>query len=226
MNFSQHRLSLLGSLRGFTLVELLVAAATAGIIVAALGFGLVTLMGIDRRSQVDASRQMDIGRAISFISNDIRESEFIGLPDSGYTVSGTCPGTTVLYLRNDRDAANANGVYYFRDISSCGSSVWVKPGLIMRTSRTTPIGDPPQNITALMGSEIMDALQAPFPSDQYSSLTAFQSSFCPAGAGTFTGTGGFYACIVNARTVRIYLSSRGVNNNVIEQSVTASARGR
>lgn len=224
--------NLKGRLGGFTLTELLVGAAAAGVVVAGLGYGLVSLLGQDQRSQGDGERRIEIDRALSYISKDVREAFSVSQP-TGYTINNTGSGgcavnTPVLHIRSRDTAVPASGtttpgilntIYYLQDLSGCPDGTWLKPAVIMRSSRNTagtyfPPNPPTTLGTASGTNELMDAVQA--PSGGFT---------CPSG--TQTGTNGFYACIEDSRSVTIHIFGRGSKGVTMPvQSTRVAVRGR
>ncbi len=57
---------------GFTLVELLVAAAITSLVVSVAGFGVIAATRANNRTEAIAARRHDLSRAFDFISNEIR----------------------------------------------------------------------------------------------------------------------------------------------------------
>ncbi len=57
---------------GFTLVELLVAASITTIVVAAAGFGLVTIAKANQKGRTETERRVTLNRAQDFISDEVR----------------------------------------------------------------------------------------------------------------------------------------------------------
>jgi|GEM_PF-3341007 len=64
--------SLPDALKGFTLVELLVATMMTGLVVSLAGFGVVTATQANQRTEAIAARRYDLSRAFDFITNEIR----------------------------------------------------------------------------------------------------------------------------------------------------------
>ncbi|AFY62693.1 type II secretion system protein J [Synechococcus sp. PCC 6312] len=199
--------------KGFTLTELLVGAALAGVVIAFLGYGLVALLGQDRNTQSNGERSVEIDRALGYLSGDIRETKSISLP-TGYTISGSgCEiRTPVLYLKNPD---NSNTIYYIRDISACTGSEWYKPNVLHRVGPpgTSP-ADPPTSFSSSLGNVLLDGLQDP--------IGGFSCT-----TGTQTGTKGFYACIESPRSVTVHIFGRGSKGETMPvQSTRVAVRGR
>ncbi len=211
---------------GFTLPELLVGVATASIVVAGLGYGLVTILGFDRQTQSDGERRVEIDRALGFISKDIREAFSVSLP-TGYTISNTGPGgcavnTPILHIQSrDSNAPGGilNTIYFLQDLSGCPDGTWLKPGVIMRISRNSAGTFFPANPPAVLGTTsgtnpLMDAVQEP--------TGGFSCS-----SGTQAGTKGVYVCIENPRSATIHIFGRGSGGaTMAEQFTRIAVRGR
>jgi prepilin-type N-terminal cleavage/methylation domain-containing protein len=59
---------------GFTLTELMVTLVMSGIVVLATGAGLVNLNSLNRKTEISSERQVELNRALNYLSNDVRES--------------------------------------------------------------------------------------------------------------------------------------------------------
>lgn len=57
---------------GFTLVELLIAMTLTVVVVGLTGFGLVVLMSKNSKAQSESERQVNLNRALDFISDEVR----------------------------------------------------------------------------------------------------------------------------------------------------------
>lgn len=188
---------------GFTLIELLVAAAISMIVISVAGFGLVTIMGANQKAEAETERRTNLNRALDFIADDARMANNISLASS-YTISSPEPScdlttiaTPVLKLTIGTGGSANNIVYYLNNINGCSSSTWIKPGVIKRVQNVSST-----TIAGSSGSELVDALVAP-------------TTALPACATTLQGTGGFYACIENSRTVTLYLYGKDVNGKAL-----------
>jgi len=73
----KQKISAVSKISGFTLLELLVAAAIAGIIVSSLLAFLVSILNTDRREQARTQTQEEIQAALDFIADDLKEAVYI-----------------------------------------------------------------------------------------------------------------------------------------------------
>ncbi len=73
----KQKISAVSKISGFTLLELLVAAAIAGIIVSSLLAFLVSILNTDRREQARTQTQEEIQAALDFIADDLKEAIYI-----------------------------------------------------------------------------------------------------------------------------------------------------
>lgn len=183
---------------GFTLIELLVAAAITMILVSTTGFGLVTIMGANRKAEAETESRMNLNRALDYMAEDVRMANSVSSASS-YTVSSPEPScdskTTATPVLRLTGGPTSDIVYYLNDIKDCSSSTWIKPGVIKRVPNVSST-----TIAGSSGSELVDALIAP-------------TTTLPSCATTLQGTGGFYACIENSRTVTLYLYGKNADSN-------------
>lgn len=77
------------SVRGFTLLELLVTTAIAGGIVSGLLFIVVQLMGVDQRESAQSETQREMQLALNYISTEMRDAVYVY---TGRTLAAT-PGS-------------------------------------------------------------------------------------------------------------------------------------
>jgi len=86
---------------GFTLTELLVAISLSSIVVSGAGFGLVTIMEANAKTEKEVQRRTDLNRALDYITEDIRMASQTSStkPSWGWdSLSGTSP-IAKLYLQ-------------------------------------------------------------------------------------------------------------------------------
>lgn len=101
--------------KGFTLVELLTASIITTLVLSLIGFGVMTAMRANQRTEAVAARRYDLSRAFDFMSNEIRMAHRINqtngvvasdsstletvVTNSGLNLSDLgAYGTLVLYL--------------------------------------------------------------------------------------------------------------------------------
>lgn len=63
--------------KGFTLLELLIAIAISGIIIAGLLYVAVEMLRLDRNEMVQSQTQQDIRRAMDYVSQELQEAVFV-----------------------------------------------------------------------------------------------------------------------------------------------------
>lgn len=190
---------------GFTLIELLVAMAITSIVVSITGFGLVTIMERNGKTESETARRVELNRALDFIADDIKMANKVEAASS-YTISPASPlcavPTPVLHLTIPDSPTNNEIVYYFNNISGCTGnttatkSVWLKPAFIKRVQNATT------TISGNNGSELVDAI-----------TNVDITPSCPTDLPTISPTPvsgkvkGFYACTnsSNPRVVELHL---------------------
>jgi prepilin-type N-terminal cleavage/methylation domain-containing protein len=120
--------------QGFTLVELLVAAALITIVVSITGVGIVAMLNKNVTADSEIERRTNLNRALDYIANEVRMSSNV----SGTTTSSLPTGATgVLRLTIPSDSTYPNREYYLRPIySTCTgnttTSLWTSPNIICR----------------------------------------------------------------------------------------------
>lgn len=120
---------------GFTLVELLLAAAITTFVVSAAGFGLVTITEKNKKSQAETERRVELNRALDFISDEVRQAKKIAKVAStgdAASLSIVAPDfndsgkTPVLTL--EVPGVSQRVIYYI----ASSSSPWLGPKVIYR----------------------------------------------------------------------------------------------
>ncbi|MGH2413537.1 MAG: PulJ/GspJ family protein [Microcystaceae cyanobacterium] len=184
--------------KGFTLVELLIAAVISSFVIGAAGFGLVTMMQSNQTSDAKTQRRVELSRALDYIAEDIKMAKRVAAASS-YTISSPSPSgavaTPVLELTiPDATGTDTKVVYYLNNINNA-SGVWLKPAVIKRVDNVTGT-----TIAGSTGNELVDAI--------------ITTGTAPSCSGTLAGTGGFYACIAaDNRTVDLYLYGKLANSS-------------
>lgn len=197
--------------RGFTLTELLVAAAIGGIVVAMSGWAMVAILQNNRRVQEQAMTRMNLSRALDFISDDIR---------SALRISTTAPSDwaipsqdykLVLFLEKPEDnleeqedgtlASTTRVAYYTRPKTS--TVVWRGPMILYRQK----MGDPTPNA-------LIDGIADTSPNC---------TNRLPGAIDSGTNKGGFRVFVQHERNVQLCIASLVESTGVVYQAETLAA---
>lgn len=232
--------------KGFTLIEVLVAAAIMSIVVALAGTAFVGILKQNRTAEFESERRTNLNRALDYIANEVRMATSVttiaaGVPIGTFPAITMTSGTGVLRLRIPVPNPESGSVYnprsytvvYYRSNSLTG---WESPNSIWRYSNVpnpvpirtaAPLVTPTPNVVATV------------PSASPTSAATFDHNFlvdgirapatlpvCPTGS-TLTGDGGFYACIyTSGKQVDLYLYGKlsNTSNKTIEVKTTVFTR--
>lgn len=180
--------------KGFTLVEVLMAAAIMSIVVTLAGTAFVGLLQQNQKAKAESDRRTNLNRALDYIANDIRMANKIE-STTGLTLPSGATGVLKLTIPNP--VATPYHVIYYISNSLTG---WESPRSIMRfqanNTTTTTVPDPTPNNLLVDGIET-------------------QSFSCPSGTKSpSTGNHGFYACISGTKTAELYLYGKIKNDNI------------
>lgn len=119
---------------GFTLIELLAAVSLTTVVVGAAGFGVVTIMNANAKSESKTQRRVELNRALDYIAGEVRQAEAINKvsppASSEFSASTIVSGTdqTVLVL----DLPKLNDPIVYRVAQPRSSVVWQGPRVIYR----------------------------------------------------------------------------------------------
>lgn len=98
--------------RGFTLLELLVAILISSVIISTLLAFTVNIMETDRREQAKVETQSDIQAALNYISNDLQEAVYIYNADSlAYNSTETSPAGVAPGIKDQLPQASDNVIF-------------------------------------------------------------------------------------------------------------------
>ncbi|QYX29829.1 PulJ/GspJ family protein [Sphaerospermopsis torques-reginae] len=186
--------------KGFTLIEILVAAAIMSIVVTLAGTAFVALLQQNQKAKAESDRRTNLNRALDYIANDIRMAKTIE-STTGLTLPSGATGVLKLTIPNpDPAVSTPYHVIYYISNSLTG---WESPRSIMRfqasNDTTTTVPDPTTD------NLLVDGIEAP-------------SSFsCPSG--TQSGGNGFYACISSTapsanKSAEVFLYGKIKSNNI------------
>jgi prepilin-type N-terminal cleavage/methylation domain-containing protein len=183
--------------RGFTLMELMVAATLTTAVISAAGYGVASMISTSTASTSRSERRAELSRSNDFIATEIREGSGIvkntstfTLPSASVTAfeasySTKVTGTITKVLMVKPSATSTTPIIYFAATPSTGS--WKGPRAIYRwgpafnsTGGYSDEGTP----SSWVSEAVVDQIQA-------ASGTA---PSCPTGS-TANGDSGFYICV-------------------------------
>jgi type II secretory pathway pseudopilin PulG len=106
------------SQHGFTLVELLLASVMSIFVVGSAGYGLVAILGANSTTEAKTQRQVELNRALEFISEDVKMSNKV---ESSGGLKLTIP-------------PSATNITYSTASSSSVGSIWIKNYVVKKDS--------------------------------------------------------------------------------------------
>jgi type II secretory pathway pseudopilin PulG len=216
-------------LTGFTLVELLIAAALTALIAATTILSLVNILQINQQAESETLRRQDLNRSLEFISDEVRRATQID-PDATTGVTDAAPDFTlpvgaeaILSLRIP--GIEKPVIYYVQN----SVSPWLAPRLIYRWG--PPLnqnGNYPSSSTpsSWQSQVLVDLLTDSLPDPNNICQTGWSAN--PA----VENRDGFYTCVSpGGRSVELHLRARlastyGGSPSVYEVSSNASTRSR
>lgn len=203
---------------GYTLMELLIGAAIATVVIGAAGFGLVQIMRTSQKGGAETERRTEIARAYTFIADEIRRARLVE-DDTNISTDATNFTSTdkevVLVLKipvpdidvnkdgtvdandnRDRDGVDnneANVIYY---VSNPATSAWKGPKVLYRWG--SPMGSDGEYTTGTWSGEpLIDELDA--------------TTITPSCESNWTASvaPGFAACIdPNNKTAQLFINGK------------------
>ncbi|BAC09885.1 PulJ/GspJ family protein [Thermosynechococcus vestitus] len=197
--------------RGFTLTELLVAAAVGGIVVAMSGWAMVAILQNNRRVEQQAITRMNLSRALDFISDDIRSAIRISttappdwkIPSGGYQLVMFVekPADNLEEQENGQLATTTRVAYYTRPKTS--SVVWRGPRILYRQK----VGDSTPNA-------LIDGIANSSPTC---------TNNLPGAIDSGTEKGGFRVFVQHNRNVKLCIAALVESTGVVYQAETVAA---
>ncbi|MBC5795523.1 prepilin-type N-terminal cleavage/methylation domain-containing protein [Sphaerospermopsis sp. LEGE 00249] len=180
--------------KGFTLIEILVAAVIMSMVVTLAGTAFVALLQQNQKAKAESDRRTNLNRALDYMANEIRMANRIA------ATSSTMPSnaTGVIRLTIPSDSTNPNREYYIRTSdsnASCNSSssLWECPYSIYRRLIDS---------TGTIDNLLVDGMQAPTSG----APTCPTPTPAPTPPHQLVGSNGFYACIYSGgKKVDLYL---------------------
>ncbi|URR34713.1 prepilin-type N-terminal cleavage/methylation domain-containing protein [Thermosynechococcus sp. HN-54] len=197
--------------RGFTLTELLVAAAVGSIVVAMSGWAMVAILQNNRRVEEQAMTRMNLSRALDFISDDIRSAIRISttapsdwtIPSGGYQLVMFIekPADNLEEQDNGTLASTTRVAYYTRPKTS--GVVWRGPMILYRQK----IGDSTPNA-------LIDGIASTSPTCTNNLAGAADSG---------TNKGGFRVFVQHNRNVKLCIAGLVESTGTVYQAETLAA---
>lgn len=206
------------SIRGLSLIEVLVATFISGIVLTVATSGMINLVTNNQEIESKSTRSISLDRALSYIEDDIKGSVSLTKVKNG---TGFCSSSSVdsecLVLNypdnftiNTKCKVHSNStrqIYYgLEDISNKSSSIWLKPGVL---KRKTICGDKAGNWMTVVDGLKSSKEEAINPICNQNDITWTGSSIVHGDIGS--NKGGFRFCLENnpateeSRLVRIFL---------------------
>ncbi|WP_413175654.1 type II secretion system protein J [Anabaena azotica] len=191
--------------QGFTLIEVIVAAAIMSVVVALAGTAFVGILQQNRKAEFESQRRTNLNRALDYIANEVRMARTIHVatpsPTPTTIPSTTIPsGTGVLRLTIPYTIGNITRTYTVVYYTSTSSNGWKNPSSINRYSNV-PI---PVPVTPTPTPATVTSVPSPSPNDSYFLVDGIKAPStlptCSSG-GTRSGGNGFYACIYPDPTI-------------------------
>jgi prepilin-type N-terminal cleavage/methylation domain-containing protein len=205
---------------GFTLLELTVAVALSGGIVAAAAGGMVALMARDRQGTIDRHHRAELHRAQEFISQEIRMAQQVSpCPEraaAGYRPTAQVKQPRPWLVLHMPASMGLPGpiVYYAAQALPQRRSVWQGPLLLYRWGPTLKL-DGDYSDSAYANEMVLDRLALSVP-----------AVACPASHSQFGGGGGLSLCMdPEGRSVRVSLSrNRAANTPPLTSTAITTVR--
>ncbi|NCJ05488.1 prepilin-type N-terminal cleavage/methylation domain-containing protein [Synechococcales cyanobacterium C] len=220
------------SSQGFTLVELLVTSILICVITTLAWTGLLAVMDMSHAAQAKTARQMELNKALDFMTNEIRMAQQInatggttanGTPGSLQTVVQTSGltlqnlgnyGTLALYLERPTRTDHLKNGKCPADGPNAGK---VPPApknfdRVVYDIRTSPSGWLPPGTLMRYGrvpnaDGSVDPCRSPIASDPIADSLSMVRSDAPACPGHLYGAGGFYTCVQGNQVDLFFQSS-------------------
>jgi prepilin-type N-terminal cleavage/methylation domain-containing protein len=130
--------------RGFTLIEIIIALAITGIVLVLAGSGLFALMNANQRSQIETADRLELEQALSFMTDEIKMSQYIAtsLPVKSNSessrfrsASGSSKIQTILILNPPPSSGLTDPIVYYL-ANPPSRSVWIGSRVIYRWGPT------------------------------------------------------------------------------------------
>jgi hypothetical protein len=236
------------SIRGVSLTEVLFATALTGVVIAAAGYGVSSLVSSSNAASARSDRRAEQNRSLDFMSAEIRESTGIvkdaqsaaapsgGTGSTAFTFTPLGTGATKVLMVNTV-ATGATPIVYYTATPATGS--WKGPRVVYRWG---PTFDNRGNYTNASSPDtwthevLIDNIAAASTATQILGGIPGTGRVCtnttdnPSNGGTYNGDSGFNACVDAAgRTAVIRQDGQiakvlGTSENYIASTNTGARR--
>jgi prepilin-type N-terminal cleavage/methylation domain-containing protein len=230
---------------GFTLIELLVASLLVSVVILVAWTGLLSVMNMTQAAEARSARQMELNRALDFMTNEIRMARFINQSATAKANGSTVPLANVVTSTGLPLTALGSygdiGLYLERDTSpnipaicpAGGPNAGLPPpspadyDRIVYDIRPSPSGWlSPKILTRygrVPGSDgSLNPCSNPISGDpMVDALAATRTP--PACSGVLSGNGGFYSCVTDNQADLLFQSAI---SNVGARQVSSSVSTR
>ncbi|WP_238549331.1 PulJ/GspJ family protein [Acaryochloris marina] len=232
------------AIKGYTLVELLVATIITSLVISMAGFGLVSATQANKRTEAIAARRHDLSRAFDFISNEIRMANRINQSQT-MQATNTSSFSTLLSSAGLNTSDWGNPVLYLEipitaqipEVCPAGGPNAGSPPPQPATYDRVVYDIRPSTQDWLAPNSIyrygriprsdgsIDPCSDPVASDTLVDAIATNVDTTPAcpTPGVLMGTGGFQAC-VNGNQVDLFMRSQISEVEIHRLSSTATSR--
>jgi hypothetical protein len=230
---------------GFTLIELLVASLLVSVVILVAWTGLLSVMNMTQVAEARSARQMELNRALDFMTNEIRMARFINQSATAKANGSTVPLANVVTSTGLPLSALGSygeiGLYLERDTNpnipaicpAGGPNAGFPPpspadyDRVVYDIRPSPSGWLSPKILTRYGrvpssDGILNPCSNPIASDpMVDALAATRTP--PACSGVLSGNGGFYSCVTDNQADLLFQSAI---SNVGSRQVTSSVSTR
>ena len=239
------RRRLTSSTQGFSLAELIVAGAISIIVILVAWSGLVSAMNMSQVAESRAHRQMELNRALDFMTNEVRMARSVNqsatLTANGSSVSlsnvATSAGVNLASLGN----YGTIGLYLEQPIASApaicpagGPNAGAAPPSpatfdpVVYDIRPSPSGWLQPRMIARYGRApaadgTINPCSSPISSDPMIDAVSTTMQQMPACSGILAGAGGFYSCM-NGKEVSLFFQSEVTKSEVRQVSSKIASR--
>ncbi|HEY9827288.1 MAG TPA: prepilin-type N-terminal cleavage/methylation domain-containing protein [Stenomitos sp.] len=232
--------------QGFTLTELLVGAILGAVVILVAWSGLITAMSVSQAAEARSARQVELNRAIDFITNEVRMARAVNesatLKANGTTVSLADVATSAGVNLSNLGSYGTISLYLERDTSPNIPSICPAGGPnagavppapaafdpIIYDVRPSPSGWLKPKMLARYGrvpngDGTINPCSTPVSSDPMIDALSTTMKNTPTCSGLLSGDGGFYSC-VEGKQVNLFIQSDVSNVEAKQVNSAVSSR--